>query len=236
MPVSAYVQSAGFFVLAAVALFASAGTFAIPSFLDLSGDFCRRIRWRPSSGSIPVCCASACVRAAKGRRWRCGSSRWCPVPALDRRRARPRPFALERQRAAVAPGCGPLRVRAPAYALCFWAMAVNRFFSSVVRIQADRGQYVVTTGPYAVIRHPGYTAGILIILASGVALGSWLAAARAGDRKPAVSAVPRHHRRPVSSSRTSGLPRTMPNASAGACCREFGEAEEGIAASRQIRL
>ena len=56
-------------------------------------------------------------------------------------------------------------------------MAVNRFFSSVVRIQADRGQYVVTTGPYAVIRHPGYSAGILIILASGVALGSWLAAA-----------------------------------------------------------
>ena len=35
----------------------------------------------------------------------------------------------------------------------------------------------MTSGPYAVIRHPGYTAGILIILASGVALGSWLAAA-----------------------------------------------------------
>ena len=39
-------------------------------------------------------------------------------------------------------------------------MRVNRFFSSVVRIQSDRGQYVVTTGPYAVIRHPGYVAGI----------------------------------------------------------------------------
>ena len=56
-------------------------------------------------------------------------------------------------------------------------MLVNRFFSSVIRIQSDRGQYVVTTGPYAFIRHPGYTAGILIILASGVGLGSWLAAA-----------------------------------------------------------
>jgi len=54
---------------------------------------------------------------------------------------------------------------------------VNRFFSSVIRIQADRGQYVVTTGPYAFVRHPGYTAGILIILASGIALGSWLATA-----------------------------------------------------------
>jgi len=47
----------------------------------------------------------------------------------------------------------------------------------VVRIQDDRGQYVVTSGPYAFIRHPGYAAGILIVLASGIALGSWLAAA-----------------------------------------------------------
>jgi protein-S-isoprenylcysteine O-methyltransferase Ste14 len=51
------------------------------------------------------------------------------------------------------------------------------FFSSVVRIQTDRGQQVVTTGPYAFVRHPGYTAGILIIAASGPALGSWVAAA-----------------------------------------------------------
>ena len=50
-------------------------------------------------------------------------------------------------------------------------------FSSVVRIQTDRGQHVVSTGPYAFVRHPGYTAGILIIVASGPALGSWLAAA-----------------------------------------------------------
>jgi protein-S-isoprenylcysteine O-methyltransferase Ste14 len=35
----------------------------------------------------------------------------------------------------------------------------------------------VTTGPYALVRHPGYAAGIVIMLASGVALGSWLAAA-----------------------------------------------------------
>jgi len=56
-------------------------------------------------------------------------------------------------------------------------MRVNRFFSSVIRIQTDRGQHVVTTGPYAFVRHPGYTAGMLIIVASGPALGSWLAAA-----------------------------------------------------------
>jgi protein-S-isoprenylcysteine O-methyltransferase Ste14 len=61
--------------------------------------------------------------------------------------------------------------------LAFWAMRINRFFSSIVRIQSDRGQYVVTAGPYAFVRHPGYVAGILLIFASGIALGSWLAAA-----------------------------------------------------------
>jgi protein-S-isoprenylcysteine O-methyltransferase Ste14 len=69
-----------------------------------------------------------------------------------------------------------LAVLAATYVLVLWAMRVNRFFSSVVRIQSDRGQFVVTTGPYAVIRHPGYLAGILVIVASGIALGSWLAA------------------------------------------------------------
>jgi len=66
---------------------------------------------------------------------------------------------------------------AAGYALALWAMRVNRFFSSVIRIQTDRGQHVVTTGSYAFVRHPGYTAGILIIVASGPALGSWLATA-----------------------------------------------------------
>ena len=66
---------------------------------------------------------------------------------------------------------------AAGYTLALWAMRVNRFFSSVIRIQTDRGQHVVTTGPYAFVRHPGYTAGFLIIAASGPALGSWLAAA-----------------------------------------------------------
>ncbi len=66
---------------------------------------------------------------------------------------------------------------AAGYALCLWAMRVNRFFSSIVRIQNDRGQVVITTGPYVFIRHPGYLAGIVIVVASGLALDSWIAAA-----------------------------------------------------------
>ena len=46
-----------------------------------------------------------------------------------------------------------------------------------MRIQSDRGQHVITTGPYRWIRHPGYLAGIVIMVARCIALGSWLAAA-----------------------------------------------------------
>jgi protein-S-isoprenylcysteine O-methyltransferase Ste14 len=56
----------------------------------------------------------------------------------------------------------------------FWATWVNPFFSSVVRIQRDRGHYLVTDGPYRYLRHPYYTAVIVYLVCSGLALGSWL--------------------------------------------------------------
>ena len=56
-----------------------------------------------------------------------------------------------------------------------WAMHTNRFFSTAVRIQAERGHYVVSTGPYGVVRHPGYAAAVVVSLCSGLALGSWWA-------------------------------------------------------------
>lgn len=61
--------------------------------------------------------------------------------------------------------------------LAGWASRTNRFHSSVARIQRDRGHHVVTTGPYAFIRHPTYLAGILWFPLTGLALGSWYAAA-----------------------------------------------------------
>src|SRR6476620_5348102 len=57
------------------------------------------------------------------------------------------------------------------------AMRENRFFSSVVRIQKDRGHRVVDSGPYGIVRHPGYAGLILVPPLSGLALGSWLAVA-----------------------------------------------------------
>jgi protein-S-isoprenylcysteine O-methyltransferase Ste14 len=62
---------------------------------------------------------------------------------------------------------------AAAMALPAWALTVNRFFSSDARIQRDRGHRVVTSGPYSIIRHPGYAGSVLLSLAMPVALGSW---------------------------------------------------------------
>ncbi len=53
-----------------------------------------------------------------------------------------------------------------------WAITVNRFFSSVVRIQANRGHQVVTSGPYRYVRHPAYAGNLFSILAMAIMLGS----------------------------------------------------------------
>jgi protein-S-isoprenylcysteine O-methyltransferase Ste14 len=55
-----------------------------------------------------------------------------------------------------------------------WAMLVNPFFSFAVRTQADRGHQVISVGPYAIVRHPGYAGQVLFFVASGVALNSLL--------------------------------------------------------------
>ena len=58
--------------------------------------------------------------------------------------------------------------------LAIWPMLVNPFYSIAVRIQSDRGQRVISDGPYAIVRHPSYAGGILALVASGVALNSLL--------------------------------------------------------------
>jgi protein-S-isoprenylcysteine O-methyltransferase Ste14 len=58
------------------------------------------------------------------------------------------------------------------YAFAAWAFVENRFFSSVVRIQADRGHVVCDSGPYRIVRHPGYAGNIPPLLGIVLALGS----------------------------------------------------------------
>jgi protein-S-isoprenylcysteine O-methyltransferase Ste14 len=53
-----------------------------------------------------------------------------------------------------------------------WAESVNKFFERTVRIQTDRGHKVIDTGPYAIVRHPGYVSGCLFVIGMSLSLGS----------------------------------------------------------------
>jgi len=59
-----------------------------------------------------------------------------------------------------------------AYLLFSWAMSANRFFSTIVRVQKDRGHTVVSSGPYRFVRHPAYAGTVVIGLATPLLLGS----------------------------------------------------------------
>ena len=60
-------------------------------------------------------------------------------------------------------------------ALTTWAQAVNRFFEPGVRLQPERGQHVISSGPYAMVRHPGYVGALMIFFGLAFALASWWA-------------------------------------------------------------
>lgn len=72
----------------------------------------------------------------------------------------------------------PVRVPAllgllPGFGLPILASRANPYLASTVRIQDERGQTVVSAGPYAAIRHPMYAGMILFDLCLPVLLGSW---------------------------------------------------------------
>jgi protein-S-isoprenylcysteine O-methyltransferase Ste14 len=175
MPVSAYVQSVAFLVLAAVALFGSAGTIAITTYWVYLGIFAgvfvasillldpdlARERMRPGGKRPPL--VLPLISGVLVAHW--------VLAGLDHGRfhwSDTVPTWLQ---------WAALAALAAGFRLCLWAMRINRFFSSVIRIQSDRGQVVISSGPYAVIRHPGYLAGLIVMVASGIALDSWFATA-----------------------------------------------------------
>ena len=53
-----------------------------------------------------------------------------------------------------------------------WVFRTNSFASPVVRIQAERGQTVIDTGPYAIVRHPMYASALPIFLGAPLVAGS----------------------------------------------------------------
>jgi protein-S-isoprenylcysteine O-methyltransferase Ste14 len=67
-------------------------------------------------------------------------------------------------------GCGLLLA---ALLFIYWTMRTNSFAAPVVKIQKDRGQTVITTGPYAIVRHPMYFGALFYIAGTSLVLGSW---------------------------------------------------------------
>ncbi|MET3521740.1 methyltransferase family protein [Mesorhizobium abyssinicae] len=57
--------------------------------------------------------------------------------------------------------------------ICYLTMLENSFAAPVVKIQDERGQHVITTGPYSYVRHPMYAGAILYFAGTALLLGSW---------------------------------------------------------------
>jgi protein-S-isoprenylcysteine O-methyltransferase Ste14 len=61
----------------------------------------------------------------------------------------------------------------------------NSFAAATIRV--DEGQTVISTGPYAVVRHPMYAAALLMLLGIPIALGSWWGALVIAAVMPALA-------------------------------------------------
>ena len=170
-----FAQSLGFPLFVAVILFAAAGRVDLPFYwvyvaiiavlsvggLFLIGEDLARERLRPGGKPLPwslrvafLLCVLYWVLAGLDR----GRFHWSDTVPLWLRIV-------------------ALAVFTAGSALGLWAMHVNPFFSSAVRIQNERGQRVISDGPYRWVRHPGYATAIPVLVASGLVLCSWLATA-----------------------------------------------------------
>ena len=62
----------------------------------------------------------------------------------------------------------------PCFVMLGWIIRENTYLSQVVKIDKQRDHHVITTGPYALVRHPMYTITIVLLFAMPVVLGSRL--------------------------------------------------------------
>jgi hypothetical protein len=231
MPVSAYVQSAVFLILAAVALFASAGTIAIASFwlflailtaataislAILDPDLIRE-RMRPGGrrpplalrlvGLIPLM-QLIVAGLDRGRlHWSDSVPPWLEAAGL------------------IAMACG--------LCLFLWAMAVNRFFSSIARIQAERGQprqvLIAGCATRDIPAQPSSSSAAASRSALGSQPSSWsLSVCRCFSTGPP----------PKTGCSVPSFPATAttPTAYVGAYFQAFGETEQGLRSVCEIRV
>ena len=57
---------------------------------------------------------------------------------------------------------------------CYRTMRENSFAAPVIKLQQERGQRVISTGPYAFVRHPMYFGAAFYFIGAALLLGSWL--------------------------------------------------------------
>lgn len=97
---------------------------------------------------------------------------WFVVMALDTARYRysDMPFVLGAAGALAVAGC---------MYLAYLTFRANSFAVPVVRIQHERNQMVVDTGPHTIVRHPTYAGAVLYFLWGPLLLGSWIGLALA---------------------------------------------------------
>jgi len=92
---------------------------------------------------------------------------WLALMALDAQR-----WALSQMPSWLNIGGGVLIVIG--FAAILPVFGANSFAAPVVRLQSERGQRLIDTGPYAIVRHPMYAAAILYLIGMPLLLGSWL--------------------------------------------------------------
>lgn len=95
---------------------------------------------------------------------------WLAVMGLDAVRFRCSNIPIWLQMA----GCVLLTISFYVFYLTFRA---NPFLSPAVRIQKERGQRVISIGPYRHVRHPMYSGLVLYIVGTALTLGSWIGVA-----------------------------------------------------------
>ncbi|MDR6662777.1 protein-S-isoprenylcysteine O-methyltransferase Ste14 [Tardiphaga robiniae] len=94
---------------------------------------------------------------------------WLIVAGLDQR------FGLSQMTVGVQVAGTALAITG--MAISFWVLRENSFAAPVIKLQRDRGQHVIDTGPYHLVRHPMYSGAILFFLGTSLWLGSWWSAA-----------------------------------------------------------
>jgi protein-S-isoprenylcysteine O-methyltransferase Ste14 len=81
-------------------------------------------------------------------------------------------LSMPRPRVALVVGLTMLLAGGLLRRLCF--RTLGRYFTGAVIVEAN--QPVIDQGPYRWVRHPSYTAGVVMLTGIGVALGSWISA------------------------------------------------------------